>query len=132
MPSWNELGWADYTGFMRYKEAFSWKIAATKAMFCLGHVNYAASVLFDGMNIGDCLFTPFQIFVDNLEKGTHTLEVDVLNTSANAVFGSPEKIAELTEKQAFKGTCASIYKELDMDKLRSGLFSPVTLIPELE
>ena len=56
MPSWNELGWADYTGFMRYKEAFSWKIAATKAMFCQGHVNYAASVLFDGMNIGDCLF----------------------------------------------------------------------------
>jgi hypothetical protein len=84
------------------------------------------------MNIGDCLFTPFQITVDNLEKGTHTLEVDVLNTSANAVFGSPEKIAELTEKQAFKGTYAPIYKELDMDKLRSVLFGPVTLIPELE
>ena len=67
MPSWDELGWPEHSGFMRYHTEFRW------------------------------------------EKGTSS--------------------ADLEKAFKFKGTYAPIYKKLDMQKLRSGLFGPVSLIP---
>lgn len=128
MPSWHELGWAEYCGFMRYCAEFSWE-GQSSATLDLGTVHYAATVSLDGEKVGDCVFTPFRLRLDTLDKGKHTLEVAVLNTLANTVFGSDQRIADL--EKAFKGTYAPIYKKLDMQKLRSGLFGPVSLIPEV-
>ncbi|MFM1550115.1 MAG: glycosyl hydrolase [Lentisphaeria bacterium] len=129
LPSWNELGWPAYTGFMRYRTEFTWQSDTAGALLDLGTVHYAATVWLDDERIGDCIFTPFHLRLDDLKQGDHVLELDVLNTQANAVFGSEERIDELTRKKAFKGTYAPIYKDLDLPKLRSGLFGPVKLIP---
>jgi len=55
------------------------------------------------------------------------LDVQVLNTMANTVYGDPAKYEELPASGAFKGTYETIYRRLDLLQLRSGLFGPVTL-----
>lgn len=129
LPSWQELGWGEYSGCMRYRARFDWPGHGRGASLCLGTLCYAATVWLDGRKLGDCVFTPFRLAVEELAAGGHLLEIAVLNTPANEVFGSEQRIARLAEQGAFKGTYAPIYRGLDMRKLRSGLLGPATLTP---
>ena len=127
MPSWHELGFGDYSGFMSYSTRFRWDGDTTEATLDLGEVRYAATVWLDERRVGDVVFTPFRILLSGLEKGEHTLRVDVLNTLANSICGTEEREAELEKKGAFIGTYAPLYLPLDRQKIPSGLIGPVVL-----
>ena len=127
LPDWGELGFPGFTGFMRYRCKFTWDKEGGNAMLSLGELCYAATIFLDGCKIGDCVFTPFTLQLKNLSRGNHVLEIDVLNTSANAVFGDKARLKSLRSAQVFKGTYAPLYEKLDTAKLRSGLFGPVGL-----
>ncbi|NQU39006.1 MAG: hypothetical protein HQ523_03550 [Lentisphaerae bacterium] len=127
LADWCTLGFGGFTGVMRYRCEFVWESGATRAVLALGDVCYAATVLLDGRRIGDCVFAPFKVTLADLSKGMHVLEVDVLNTPANAIYGDDETLAERRAEKVFKGTYAFLYEPQDISKLRSGLFGPVTL-----
>jgi hypothetical protein len=126
LSDWTTLGFAGYTGFMRYSTEFEWTNTGD-AVLALGELCYAATVFLDGRKIQDCLFQPLKIKLGNLSKGTHLLEIDVLNTMANSIFGDEKKLKALRNSGAFNGTYAEFYEQRDMEKLKSGLLGP-TLI----
>jgi hypothetical protein len=127
LPNWSELGYSGYTGFMRYRCRFYWDGPASQARLSLGELRYAATVLLDGFKVGNCVFSPFELTMDNLSPGEHVLEIDVLNTQANTVFGNPARLKSLHETRRLDGTYAPLYEKFDIAKLRSGLLGPVTL-----
>lgn len=129
LPTWEQLGFPGFTGFMRYSGEFVWDNKDSKAMLSFEKLNYTATVWLDGCKVGDCIFTPFELPVGNLIAGKHLLEIDVLNTQANSVFGDEEKLQKLRSARVFKGTYAPLYEKLDMAKLRSGLLGHVKLLP---
>ena len=127
LPSWNDIGYGGYTGFMRYRTNFSWKVAASYGILSLGRVCYAATVYLDGIKICDSIFTPHRIILKGLKKGAHTLEIDVLNTPANEIIGDEHRFQRLEKKGFFNGTYAPIYVPIDRERLTSGLLGPVKL-----
>lgn len=126
LPDWGKLGFSAYTGFMRYRAEFAWN-GGKDALLSLGELCYAATICIDGRKAGDCLFTPFEIRLSNLSKGKHALEIEVMNTMANSIFGDRRKLEKLRRAGAFKGTYAPFYEKLDVQKLRSGLLGPVKI-----
>jgi len=129
LPSWTEIGWGGYSGFMRYRSEFQWDKEPSPAVLTLGDVRYAATVYLDGQQIGRSVFTPHCLRLEALSRGAHRLEIDVLNTLANSVFGDPDRYEELKRTGAFKGTYAPIYEPLDRARLRSGLLGPLAICP---
>jgi hypothetical protein len=125
LPSWNELGYPGYTGFMRYRCRFLWKWPTGRAQLSLGDLRYAARILLNGQIVGNCVFSPFEMVLENLTTGEHVLEIDVLNTQANTVFGDPETFTTL--RKLYDGTYAPLYEKLDRAKLSCGLLGPITL-----
>lgn len=128
-PSWNDLGFAAYSGVMTYQAEFVLGAGLDHACLDLGVVSYAATVLLDGKIAGHAVFNPYTLHLQRLTPGRHCLEIEVMNTPANAVCGTPERSRQLEREGAFRGTYAPIYLPLDRTKLRSGLFGPVTLVP---
>ncbi len=129
LPSWNELGCGDYSGFMRYNTEFTWDRETSDAVLALGDVRYAATICLDGKDMGSCIFAPFMLRLSGLCRGKHILEIRVLNTPANSVCGTEERYTQLEKRGVFIGTYAPIYLPLDRQKLVSGLLGPVELIP---
>ncbi len=125
-PDWADLGFGGYTGFMSYASTFEIE-ACYACSLSLGKVCYAATILIDGGKVADAVFAPFTVDLGTLDSGQHTLEVRVLNTLANTVFGDPVRLEQAESRGAFKGTYAPVYEPLDRLKLPSGLFGPVTL-----
>ena len=127
LPDWQQLGWPGFTGFMRYRCQFTCNKEHRNALLSLGELRYAATVLLDNNKVGDCVFTPFTVHLDNLTPGEHPLEINVLNTPANAIFGDTKKLKSLRSARVFEGTYAPLYEKLDLTKLPSGLLGPVRL-----
>jgi len=127
-PSWHELGHGAYFGFLRYTTRFRWTSRSTlSALLDLGEVHYAAAIRLNGQEVCKAAFTPFCVVLNNLTRGENLLEIDVLNTPANAICGTEEVERKLERQGAFVGTYAPIYLPLDRKKIPSGLFGPVTL-----
>ena len=129
LPSWNELGCGDYSGFMRYNTEFTWDRETSDAVLTLGDVRYAATIYLDRKEMGSCVFTPFMLRLSGLCRGKHILEIRVLNTPANSVCGTEERYVQLEKRGVFIGTCAPLYLPLNRQKLVSGLLGPVELTP---
>jgi len=122
-PTWAELGYPTYTGWMTYRTELSWTSGSETALLDLGDVGYAAVVLLDGKEVAQVPFRPYRELVQGLTRGDHTLEVRVLNTPASQVCGT-----RVREIERF-GPAPNQKVLPDRDKLRSGLFGPVRLIP---
>ena len=122
-PDWNELGWPEYTGWMTYSAPLHWPYTTMTALLDLGEVCYGAEVFLDDERVAVAPFRPYQVMLSRLRQGEHRLSIRVLNTPANAVCGTPRR-----EKEAFPdgGPSHLVY---DRQKLRSGLFGPVTVTP---
>jgi len=122
-PTWAELGHATYAGWMVYRTDLSWTSCSETALLDLGDVGYGAEVLLDGQEVAQVPFRPYRALVPGLTRGEHTIEVRVLNTPASEVCGTRQREIE-------RFGLAPNQKVLpDRDKLRSGLFGPVRLIP---
>jgi hypothetical protein len=126
-PDWQDLGFGGYTGVMRYTATFKLVEDCAACTLKLGELRHAATVLLDGREAGDAVYSPFVVALGDLSAGQHSLEIRVLNTSANTVYGDQARYDELAAQGAFKGTYETIYRRLDLEKLRSGLFGPVRL-----
>jgi len=128
-PSWNNLGYQGYSGFMTYYAEFVCKRNIKKAILTLGRLCYAATVFIDNKKVDDIIFTPFMTMVNNLAEGRHLLKIKVINTPANNICGDEKKLKMLEKKGFLNGTYAPIYLSIDRQKLESGLFGPVRIYP---
>ena len=126
-PDWQNLGFAGYTGTMSYSAEFEVGYDCDECLLSLGKLCYAATVALDGDKVSDVVFFPFDVNLGKIAKGRHTVEITVLNTLANSIFGDAEKYEALKADGAFKGTYMPIFEPLDRQKLPSGLFGPVKL-----
>lgn len=129
LPSWGDLELAAYSGWIRYRTCFDYEAAQNDAILDMGTVCYGAEVLMDGNEIGRSAFRPHRLIIENMKRGRHLLEIRVLNTLANQVAGTPEREEEHRRKGVFRGTYSDHYLPMDKQKLRSGLFGPVRIIP---
>ena len=111
--------WEDpcYSGILIYRTEFHLD-KDCRIRLDLGKVCYAARIRVDGVEY-PVPFAPFTKVLE-LAAGSHSLEVDVLNTGANDLIGTPER--ELVKGADSR---ASMY-EHDRFRLESGLFGPVT------
>lgn len=126
LSDWAQLGFSEYTGFMRYSAEF-FRENDGNAVLSLGELRYAATVFLDGRKIQDCLFSPFEVKLGKISKGKHLLEIDVLNTMANSIYGDQIKLKALHSSGVFNGTYAEFYEGRDLLKLKSGLLGPVII-----
>ncbi|MEN8255584.1 MAG: hypothetical protein ABFR33_08955 [Verrucomicrobiota bacterium] len=127
LPNWAELGLRGFSGSLRYRAHFDLDQKAETALLSLGEVCHGAHVYLDGEHVGDCAFAPFTLELGALAAGEHLLEIDVVNTLANQVFGDPDRLAGQVAAGGFRGTYEPIYGPRDRKKLRSGLFGPVEI-----
>lgn len=121
MPDWEQLGYGDYYGYMRYAVSFDW--AGGPLFVSLGQVCHSAVVSLDQKinpeEEGRLLsFAPFGGLFGQPEPGRHTLYVYVQNTPANRCLGALE---------AEKSAGDQGQNDADRKMLRSGLFGPVLI-----
>lgn len=126
LPSWSRIGCGDYSGYMTYRTRLDWQSDSPYAVLDLGRVCYAARVSIDGREAADLPFTPYRAKLE-LSKGEHTLEISVLNTFANQVFGTEDRYRELKESGVLDGTYEPVYEKVDRKRLTSGLLGPVVI-----
>ena len=131
LPSWSDLGLAVHSGWIRYRTCFEYEADQSNAILDMGTVCYGAEVLMDGKKIGRSAFRPHWLVIRSLKRGRHLLEIRVLNTLANQVAGTPEREAAHRREGVFRGTYSDHYLPMDKQKMRSGLFGPVRIIPIL-
>ena len=129
LPSWSDLELDTYSGWIRYRTCFDYEAAQSNAILDMGEVCYGVEVLMDGNEIGRSAFRPHRLTIRSLKRGRHLLEIRVLNTLANQVTGTPEQEEENRRKGVFRDTYSDHYLPMDKQKLRSGLFGPVRIIP---
>lgn len=129
LPSWHELELSNYSGWVSYRTYFDYEVAQNNVILDMGEVCYGAEVLMDGNEIDRSAFRPHRLTIENLKQGRHLLEIRVLNTLANQVMGTPEREEENRRNGVFRDTYADHYLPMDRQKLRSGLFGPVRIIP---
>jgi hypothetical protein len=122
-PSWSELGFPGYSGWMTYVIEIDWPYQTEQARLDLGNVCYAAEVFLNGTKAASVSFRPYTCYLDGLKKGTSHLEIRVLNTPANEISGSRQ-----LEEKNMEGRYLKLMT-LNRRKLLSGLFGPVTLTP---
>ena len=86
-------------------------------------IRYGAEVFLDDERVAVAPFRPYRVMLSGLRCGEHRLSIRVLNTPANAVCGTSQR-----ERESFPEGGPS-YLVYDRQKLRSGLFGPVTVTP---
>ena len=79
---WPEIGLGDYYGFAAYETNFDWQGGLCE--LDLGDVRFAAIVTLDGEKIS-LPMAPYRVRRE-LAAGTHTLRIEVLNSSANSLY----------------------------------------------
>ena len=129
LPSWHELELDTYSGWISYHTCFDYEADQSNAILDMGEVCYGAKVFMNGKEIGRSAFRPHRFIMGNLKQGRHLLEIRVLNTLANQVAGTSEREETHRRKGVFRGTYSNHYLPMDKQKLRSGLFGPVRIIP---
>mgnify|MGYP001407077326 CR=1 FL=1 len=71
---------------------------------------------------------PLRLHLHSLRPGEHRLEVEVLNTRANLVCGTPEQTHRLEQSGVFTGTYSPLVMPRDQQRILSVLPGPVRLI----
>ncbi len=123
-PDWDSLGFAEYSGSMKYTAYFDYKYDEKTALICLPELHYHAVISIDEKEIGRIAYKPYQLIVNGLDKGRHMLEVTVYNTGANEVAGTIE-----AEKKKYSKRFAHM-AAYDRKRLKSGLLGPATIYPK--
>lgn len=116
-----------YSGKALYSDTFRWKESGQKAkrvVVRLGKVANVATVRVNGVACGTAWTAPYEVDVtDALRKGTNTLDIEVVNTWANALRG-----ADLG-KAPFDGIWTNAKYRLPGDNLLpAGLLGPVEFV----
>jgi len=115
-----------YSGTATYRTVFMWKDNSQhKPVYLhLGKVAVMATVKINGVDCGTAWTAPYRVEIGNaLKKGVNTLEIDVVNTWANAINGSDKGTPP------FPGIWTNGKYRMNEDVLlEAGLIGPLTLI----
>lgn len=79
-------GWELFSGTVTYRTKLEVP-EADEVWLDLGKVGDIAEVLVDGATVGTRMWAPYRIKLDGVDAGTHTVEVRVTNSMANAYEG---------------------------------------------
>lgn len=82
LPSWDLLGYPTFSGSASYSNTFSLDRAGEYGLD-LGRVESSATVFLDSRRIATLAWPPYRCVLGWLGSGTHSLEVEVANPSAN-------------------------------------------------
>jgi hypothetical protein len=113
-----------YSGTAIYRTNFNWNGTTNSACLKLGKVCNLATVRLNGIDCGTAWTAPYQVDIAKaLKKGTNALEIEVVNTWANAIKGADKGTPP------FPGIWTNGKYRMSEDKLlESGLLGPVTII----
>lgn len=133
LKSWSDYGLAAYCGTVTYRQQFELAPSALRTdadpYLDLGEVRYSASVRLNGQQLGARAWRPFRWPVGGvLKAGANVLEIEVTNTAANELAGSPERLAEIEKLGWLKNSYSRIYLKFDAEMVPSGLFGPARLV----
>jgi hypothetical protein len=113
-----------FAGTATYKTTFNVKEITGKHQYLLdlGNVDMAATVILNGIQVGNLLAPPYQITVnDAIKKGENILEVQVTSTWFNRLVFDAGQAEEKRKTWVINGPKA------DMPLRASGLIGPVTV-----
>lgn len=88
LMSWTKMGDMEtsrFAGTVRYQTEFYWGKDIASAILDLGVVKDCAHIKLNGKDFGALLGPTYAVVVDNLLKGTNTLQIDVTNVAANRI-----------------------------------------------
>ena len=133
LKSWSEYGAPGYSGTVVYRKQFALAgpfAGKTKDLYLdLGEVKYSARVRLNGHDLGVRAWGPFRWAAgDAIRSGSNVLEVEVTNTAANELAGSPERLKEPETKGWLRNSYSRIYLKFDAEMVPSGLLGPVRLV----
>jgi hypothetical protein len=123
LPTWEELGFPEYSGILEYSITF--RSCGKAVCIDLGSLGYAAVVSVDSDKEIKIPFAPFRVEAGILPAGSHTLIIKVMNTNVNKYIGTPELEAKLFPR----GT--PYHFNYDRKNLTSGLYGPVHILEEI-
>lgn len=121
LPDWSELGWPEYSGYMKYISYFEYDSDKPDALLSMPGLHYHAIVSVDGKEAGRIAYKPYELTLHGLKKGRHRLEITVYNTGANEVAGTIE-----AEKKKYSKRFAHM-AAYDRKRLTSGLLGQITI-----
>ena len=87
LQSWTKAGDEEtkrFAGTARYKIDFDWD-GVSGGYINLGEVRDCAHVYVNGKDYGTLLGPSFMVYIDNLQKGSNLLQVEVTNIAANRI-----------------------------------------------
>ena len=113
-----------YSGTAIYKSSFTLKEISGKFSLDLGKVYNLATVKINDIDCGTVWTAPYRVDISKaLKKGTNTIEIEVVNTWANAINGWDKGMPP------FEGIWTDGQYRMKGDKLlEAGLLGPVKLI----
>lgn len=124
LGDWGAALGRDYSGSAVYTTTFESDGGAK--FLDLGEVKYSAAVKLNGRNLGIRTYAPYVFDISGAVKpGTNKLEVQVVNTLANAIL--TDSAQERWRKLPFAGPYEDRHQKFERESLPSGLFGPVTL-----
>ena len=135
LKSWSAYGLASYSGTVTYRQRFDLSPSALRKIanssLDLGEVRYSDKVRLNGQDLGTRAWRPFRWPVGKvLKEGTNVLEVEVTNTAANELAGSPQRLPEIERKGWLVNSYSRIYLKFDAEMVLSGQMGPVQLVWE--
>jgi len=133
LKSWSDYGAAGFFGTAVYHKEFdlSREVADQSGdlYLDLGEVKYSARVRLNGRDLGVRAWRPFRWKAgDALRSGANVLEVEVTNTAANELAGSPQRLKEIEGRGWLRNSYFRIYQKFDAEMVPSGLLGPVHLV----
>ena len=115
-----------YSGTATYHSTFSWKnnVQQKQVYLQLGKVANLATVSINGFVCGTTWTSPYRVEIDkSLREGTNTIDIEVVNTWANALNGSDKGTPP------FPGIWTNGKYRMSEDKLLvSGLIGPLSIM----
>jgi hypothetical protein len=133
LKSWSEYGEPGYSGTAVYHKEFVLSGPAAEhardLYLDLGEVKYSAKVRLNGRDLGVRAWRPFRWPVaEAITSGANLLEVEVTNTAANELAGSPQRLKEVESRGWLKNSYSRIYLKFDAEMVPSGLLGPVRFV----
>jgi len=115
-----------FSGTAIYQSTFVWKENSQhkQVYIQLGKVAEMATVIINGVNCGTAWTSPYQVEITGaVKKGMNTIEIDVVNTWANAINGSDKGMPP------FPGIKTNAKYRMPEDKLlEAGLLGPISFM----
>ncbi len=119
-----------FAGTARYSLNFNWD-GASAGFIDLGKVLDCARVYVNGKDYGTLLGLSFKVFVDNLQKGSNLLQIEVTNIAANRIRDLDQR--EVEWRRFYDINFVNIdYQTFDASEWEirdAGLMGPVSISP---